>query len=606
MDQQQPHDQVRRRLPALDRVLLRLEAQQPAGVLHVQRRGHEPGREWKAASSTNPAYIGNPFAAFLLGIPDKTGISTVVEPDTDSYGYSTGFYFQDDWKTTSNLTLNMGLRWEYHPTPNDHLINVANFLPNYLSIINGQRVDGAVVIPTGARKILNPVFVESIAPTPVFEAKELGMPDSLRVAPKNGFAPRFGFAWRPFSNSKTVLRGGIGRYQEGLLGSITSAAWSIASCFTGSYTQSIVNNQATLVFPHPFPANIAQPGVANFTQAFDPNYKDPYVYQWNLTVEQDIGHGIGVRATYAGSHASDLGIRVYYNQIPANTLGYAIASKVNPFPLWGSLPANVNGARANYNAVTLSATKKYSSGLMFQGSYAFSKNLSNGNGIAPTGFTGEAGGTVTDRFNPELDYGNDAYTRRHRFLGTFLYELPFGRGKLVAAKRERRRGSHHRRLAIVGRAHFPVRSLHDCDDAERRSGRDEFPDSDRRVPPGHRLRRGPVSHSSDVRRAGSTLPRSPSRRMRSDDTATRPWGTWWDRALRRLRRPWSNPWRSTEGIRVQIGAQVSNLLNHPNYAPPNLSLGTAQFGTINSLQSAEGAGPRSIQLTGASHSDRSP
>jgi hypothetical protein len=52
-----------------------------------------------------------------------------------------------------------------------------------------------------------------------------------------------------------------------------------------------------------------------------------------------------------------------------------------------------------------------------------------------------------------------------------------------------------------------------------------------------------------------------------------------------------------EGVRMQIGAQVSNLLNHPNYAPPNLSLGTAPFGTINSLQSAEGAGPRSIQLT---------
>src|SRR6185436_12138245 len=222
-----------------------------------------------------------------------------------------------------------------------------------------------------------------------------------------------------------------GRYQEGLLGSITSAAWSIAACFTGSYNQSIVNNKATLVFPHPFPDNIAQPGVANFTQAFDPNYKDPYVYQWNVTLEQDIGHGIGVRATYTGSHASDLGIRVYYNQIPANTLGYAVASKANPFPLWGSLPANVNGARANYNAVTLSSTKRFSSGLMFQGSYAFSKNLSNGNGLAPTGFAGEAGGTVTDRFNTELDYGNDAYTRRHRVLSTFLYELPFGRGKLL-------------------------------------------------------------------------------------------------------------------------------------------------------------------------------
>jgi hypothetical protein len=554
------------------------------------------GANGRAASATNPAFIGNAYAAFLLGVPDRTGISTVMEGDTDSYGYSTGFYFQDDWKITSNLTLNLGLRWEYHPTPNDHLVNIANFLPDYRSIINGQRVDGAVVIPTGARTILNPVFVESIAPTPIFEAKDLGMPDSLRVAPKDGFAPRFGFAWRPFSNSKTVLRGGIGRYQEGLLGSITSAAWSIAACFTGTYNQSIVNNQATLVFPHPFPSNIAQPGVANFTQAFDPNYKDPYVYQWNLTVEQDLGHGIGVRATYTGSHASDLGIRVYYNQIPANTLGYAVASKANPFPLWGSLPANVNGARANYDAVTLSSTKRFSSGLMFQGSYAFSKNLSNGNGLAPTGFAGEAGGTVTDRFHPELDYGNDAYTRRHRVLGTFLYEMPFGKGKLLGRNvngvvDQIVGGWQLSGVLVFQSGPFMTVTTPNADPAGT-----NFPlligASRPDIVSGVALYPATKTNTQWVNPAAFAIPADAIGRY-----GTAPVGNVVGPGTQAIAASLIKSVRINEGIRLQAGAQVSNLLNHPNYAPPNLSLGTSQFGVISGLQSAEGAGPRSVQLT---------
>ena len=82
-------------------------------------------------------------------------------------------------------------------------------------------------------------------------------------------------------------------------------------------------------------------------------------------------------------------------------------------------------ARSNYNAFTATVNKRMSKGLQFQSSYNFAKNLSNGGGYAPSGFAGESGGTLSDPSNPNLDYGNVAYTRRNRFQTTFLYNLPF-------------------------------------------------------------------------------------------------------------------------------------------------------------------------------------
>ena len=81
-------------------------------------------------------------------------------------------------------------------------------------------------------------------------------------------------------------------------------------------------------------------------------------------------------------------------------------------------------ARSNYNALTVALNKRMSKGLQFQVSYNHAKNLSNGGGYAPSGFASEGGGTLTDPSNPNLDYGNVAYTRRDRFLTTFLYNLP--------------------------------------------------------------------------------------------------------------------------------------------------------------------------------------
>ena len=74
----------------------------------------------------------------------------MLEPDTHAYASHYGYFIQDDWKVSSRLTLNYGLRYEYHPMLRDHLNNVTNFLPDYVSVVNGQTVPGAVIIPNQA------------------------------------------------------------------------------------------------------------------------------------------------------------------------------------------------------------------------------------------------------------------------------------------------------------------------------------------------------------------------------------------------------------------------------------------------------------------------
>jgi hypothetical protein len=556
------------------------------------------GLNGASSSAINPPYIGNPFAAFLLGIPDKTQVGTATQPDTDFYGHSLGFYVQDDWKVTPRLTLNYGFRYEYHPMFLDHLNNLANFVPNYTSTINGQVVNGAVIIPNAAAiSILNPQFVQAIAPTPIFVASQLGINENLRYSNfKGDWAPRFGFAWRPLGNDKTVIRGGYGKFIEGPLGSIMSAFWSIAACYAGTYQQTIVNGAPSLVFPSPFPAQIAVPGSENFTQAAALNYRDPYVQQWNLTFERDLGYGTAVRVTYTGSHGSQLGYFADQNQLQPNTLGYAKAKASTPYPLWGTLPTEYNGARSNFNSFTVSATKRLSNGLQFQTSFVLAKNLTNGAGYNSTGYAGESGGTVTTGFDIGLDYGPDAYTRRSRSLSTFLYELPFGKGKRLMKNANGLVDGVLGGWELAGVLLYQSGPYLTVTNANADPAGTDFPilvgagrvDS----VPGVSAIPANRSLTNWVNAGAFAIPTNNIGRYGSE-----PVGAVQGPGTQVVSASLIKAIKFDERRKLQIGIQAANLFNHPNYAPPNLTLGTASFGTVTSLQSNEGAGPRTLQGT---------
>jgi hypothetical protein len=539
-----------------------------------------------------------PFESFLLGYPDTTQISSIIQPDNHLWAPSYAFFGQDDWKVSSRLTINFGLRWEYHPMMKDHLNNIANFLPDYVSIINGQRVPGAVLIPNKAAfSILNPLFVESIAPTPVFSADQLGLPEAMRYSQKTDFSPRIGFAWRPFNHNRTVVRGGYGRFIEALMGALADDGGTVATTDYGFFVNSIVNGKPRLTFPYPFPSNIAQPGSQSFDLGFPLHFQDPTVHEWDLTLEQDLGKGIGLRVSYDGNHSSNLGNVFNINQVPKNTVGFDTASAFAPFPLFGDVSYRGSFGTMNYNAATSSIHKRLSAGLQFQLSYVYARNLADSTGYNPTGASNEMGGRIQDPSNPGLDYGNVNYTHRHRFLATFLYELPIGKGKRFAGNTnslvDRLIGGWEIAGVIIAQT-GPFMSILAPGDPSG-TGFDSL------VGDGRADRVSGVSPYANqslsqwINPLAFAVPHDNIGRFGNSQV-----GSVVGPGEQAVSLSLFKHLVLTEHVRVEIGAAASNAFNHPNYAAPaNLDLGSvgAGFAQIGNLQSAEGAGPRSMQLS---------
>jgi len=542
-------------------------------------------------SSVTSGIIGNAFASFLLGVPDNMGLATVQNPDTDGYANSYALYVQDDWKVSRRLTLNYGLRYEYHPMYNDYYHNTGNFLFDSTAVVKGVPVHGAVVIADAATKLIDPNFANSIAPTPILTATQAGIPQSLRYSQKTDFAPRVGFAWRITQDGKTVLRGGYGRFIESLMGSLINAAWAVEASFVGKYTNQLVNGQPLYTFPYPFPSNLALPGTESFQLAGDLHYRDPYVQQWNVTLERDLGFHTGLRITYDGSHGTDLGVTENANQVPANTLGWTQASKGLPYPLLSTIATELNGAWSNYHALTVTANRRFSKGLQFQATYNFAKNLSNGGGANPTAFATEAGGTITDRYNLGLDYGNVAYTRRHRFLSTFLWIIPARSAQPIVNQLV----SGWELAGVLTFQTGPyltvVTSGADPAGANSPNGYTGTVRADSILGvPLYPTNRGP---SLWVNPAAFAVPANNIGRFGTSGVGSVLGPGTQVASLSLLRTV-----RFSERAQLRLGVSAGNLFNHPNYAPPSLTLGTATFGTITSVQSAEAAGSRQIQLTG--------
>jgi hypothetical protein len=247
--------------------------------------------------------------------------------------------------------------------------------------------------------------------------------------------------------------------------------------------------------------------------------------------------------------------------------------------------------------MTVPAKKRMSNGLQLQSSYIYARNLSNlgGNPSAPAGgFAGEYGGTISDPYAPGIDYGNVNFTRRNRFLTTFLYDLPFGKGKtlLNAASGLVNRVVNGWELAGVllfqSGPFMTVSTLNDpcgCgfNAFNSTGGRADTIDA---VSPSAGQSIGQWINPGAFVNPPNAIGRF------GDSSAGNVVGPGTQAVsmslLKRL--------QIRESLRVQVGAQVANLFNHPNFAPPqNLTVGVAGFGQLTALQSAEGAGPRQIQ-----------
>ncbi|MFN0108263.1 MAG: carboxypeptidase regulatory-like domain-containing protein [Blastocatellia bacterium] len=384
-------------------------------------------------------FTGNDFADFLLGLPSSTTIA-VVNVDVEGSANHYHFYGQDSFKVNSKLTLEYGLRYELHPPFQDKNFNIGNFDRNVART-------GRVIIPSDpqARAITPASFLSAInacpAPasplgvpcTPALSASEAGFPEGLRFTDKRNFNPRFGFAYRPFDDGKTVVRGGFGIYTMTILGSVF---YSLTAS-TSSDVREFVNSQTATGPAYSWPqtrsgaARASALGTVDFRTANHDKFQDPYSMQWNLTVEREIGWETGLRISYIGMRGVQLPFAPDLNQPQPSTTPFAQRPLTDrPFPNWNIIYSRDTGANSIYNALQVEAQRRLKSGFTFSSAWTWSKNLSDAMGPASPGYSAEnGGGRVTNSLNRRGDRGNVGFNRRHRWITTTLYELPFGKGR---------------------------------------------------------------------------------------------------------------------------------------------------------------------------------
>jgi hypothetical protein len=396
------------------------------------------------------------LARFLLGqSPDRASFVQSRREILDVTNFEQGYYFQDEFKVSPRLTLNLGLRYELITPFVDKNNLMVNFDPDFVDPATGRH--GRFIVPTAD---VIPKVDPGIVAYGVVTADVAGVGRGLVNGDKTNFAPRLGLAFR--FNDKTVFRGGYGIFYP------TSAAQGIRDAlesapFNGGRTK---RNRPDLGLPLlGFPGGLNGHGISPVTGGrldaisltpsanvipFD--LHQPRIHQFNFTFEREVGHNVGVRISYLGTRMQRLIAGKDLNMIvPSSTPfgtttgdGVTICDPFNngdcdlspadiarrPFPELGDFLASYgNIGNGKSNALQVEVTRRFVHGFSFDASYTLLDQKTN------VGDAGDSslGDPLYNQFVVQNDFSRDSFISRHRFTANFLYDIPFGHGRHYGA-----------------------------------------------------------------------------------------------------------------------------------------------------------------------------
>jgi hypothetical protein len=253
-------------------------------------------------------------------------------------------------------------------------------------------------------------------------ANRNGASRGLVIADKSNFAPRVGFAWSPFDSGKSVVRAAYGIFysgQEIRTAAPLQLAYNVPFFSRPSFISDGITPILTVSggFPPVDPANAIDPPVTSA----DVRLKTPYYQQWNFAVQQALPWQMSVEAAYAGSKGTHL--QVVTDQDQVVTPGPGDVQSRRPYPDFGSFTSIQNRGNSTYHSFQLKVQKRFSSGMQFLSAYTSSKAINDLPEICC------AAPFPQNSYDLRLEKGLADFDQRHRWVTSFDYALPFGRGR---------------------------------------------------------------------------------------------------------------------------------------------------------------------------------
>jgi len=333
---------------------------------------------------------GYALADVLLGHPAST--QRVPNYPANWYLSTTtlGLFAQDDYKITPSFTLNYGLRWEVY-TP---VVEKYNHESSFDPAIGGMSIAG-----------------------------QNALRNQLWKTQYHNFAPRLGFSWQPWGNSRTVIHAGTGIFYNaftagnGILAIFYNPPIRTPQTFTSTNKNPITS--LANAFPAANAGNSSSPfGVAQ-------NFKIATIDEWNFNIQRELAPNLVLDVTYFGSKGTHLPINRNINQpLPSGVAGVTLP---RPYAGYQNITFAESVGVSTYNSLQTKIEKRYSAGLSLLGTFTWGHSIDDGNGIA-TG-TAASSTLAQNAYNLAAERARSDFDVKYRFVFSPIYELPFGKGR---------------------------------------------------------------------------------------------------------------------------------------------------------------------------------